>query len=84
MVLPGEIPDCPDYMVPHMHRMGANLSRVDSLLDLYDYLTRLLKIHEDAVSQGKAERMPLAPAKARTGAFEGFVDEVSYFPRRLF
>lgn len=58
---PEEIPDYPEYMKPHVHRMGENLSRVDSLLDLYGYLSRLLNAHEEAVTQGKASSIERPP-----------------------
>jgi hypothetical protein len=53
--------DVPEYLRIHTNRLCDNLARVDSLINLYDYASTLLRRHEEAVRQGHVQPMERAP-----------------------
>jgi len=53
--------DVPEYLLIHTNRLCSNLSRVDSLIDLYDFLSNMLSHYEEAAEQDLVLKMKRPP-----------------------
>ncbi len=56
-----EFKDVPEYLRIHTNRLCDNLSRVDSLIDLYDFVSNMLSRYEEAAKLGHVQQMERPP-----------------------
>ena len=53
--------DVPEYLVRHTVRLCQNLTRVDSLLDLHDFTSEIIKQHRERAAADPSIRTDRLP-----------------------